>query len=58
VLFDQITNGADFVGRRPIIVDPRIIQGEALILGTYCPEQLQEYRDKRGDLKTDDTIKD
>jgi hypothetical protein len=57
-LYDQITNGADFVGRRPIIVDPRIIQGEVLILETYCPEKLQEFRDKLGDLKTDDTIKD
>jgi hypothetical protein len=57
-LYDQITNGADFVGRRPVIVDPRIIQGEVLILETYCPEKLQEFRDELGDLKTDDTIKD
>jgi hypothetical protein len=57
-LFDQITNGADFVGRRPIIVDSRILVGEALILQTYCPEKLQEYKDKIKDLKTDDVIKD
>lgn len=56
-LFDQITNGADFVGRRPIIVDSRILVGEALILQTYCPEQLQQFRDKTEDLKTDDVIK-
>jgi len=57
-LFDQITNGADFVGRRPIIVDSRVLVGEALILQTYCPEKLQEYKDKIKDLKTDDVIKD
>ena len=57
-LFDQITNGADFVGRRPIIVDSRVLVGEALILQTYCPEKLQQFKDKTGDLKTDDVIKD
>jgi hypothetical protein len=56
-LFDQMTNGADFVGRRPIIVDSRILVGEALILQTYCPEKLQQFRDKTQDLKTDDVIK-
>ena len=58
ILHDQISNGADFVGRRPVIVDNRIIAGEALILETYCPDELQEFRDKFDDLKFDDTIKD
>ena len=40
-LLDQITNGADFVGRRPVIVDRRILRGEALILQTYCPDKLR-----------------
>jgi len=57
-LFDQITNGADFVGRRPVIVDSRILVGQALILQIYCPEELQEFKDKVNDLKTDDVIKD
>jgi hypothetical protein len=57
-LLDQLTNGADFVGRRPIIVDSRVLVGEALILQTYCPEKLQQYKDKINDLKTDDVIKD
>ena len=57
-LLDQMTNGADFVGRRPIIVDSRILVGEALILQIYCPEQLDEFKDKVADLKTDDVIKD
>ena len=54
---DMLTNGADFVGRRPVIVDRRILVGEALILATYCPEKLQPYQDRIAELKTDDTIK-
>lgn len=57
VLNDQLTNGADFVGRRPVRVDRRILVGEALILQTYCPDKLEAYQDKLADLKTADTIK-
>jgi hypothetical protein len=56
--FDQLTNGASQVGRRPIIADPRLIQGEALIIETYCPDELEEFRDKFDDLETDDVIAD
>ena len=56
VLYDQLTNGADFVGRRPIIVDRDIVRGEVLILDTYCPDKLDEYQDKINELKYDDTI--
>jgi hypothetical protein len=55
LLYDQLTNGADFVGRRPVIVDRDILRGVALILDTYCPDQLEHYRDAIDDLKTDDT---
>jgi hypothetical protein len=58
VLYDQFANGASFVGRRPVIVDRDLIRGEALILETYCPDELEEYRDKFDDLKFDDVIKD
>jgi hypothetical protein len=57
-LIDTITNGADFVGRRPVIIDRRVLKGEALILQTYCPEKLPDYQSKIDDLKTDDTLKD
>ena len=57
-LIDTITNGADFVGRRPVIIDRRVLKGEALILQTYCPEKLPDYQNKIDDLKTDDTLKD
>ena len=55
ILHDQITNGADFVGRRPIIGDKRVLAGELLILETYCPDELPGFRDKFDDLKFDDT---
>ncbi len=32
------------------------MRGEALILETYCPDKLDEYRDKIDELKYDDTI--
>ena len=32
--------------------------GGALILQVYCPEELEEFKEKFGDLKTDDVIKD
>jgi hypothetical protein len=57
VLNDLLTNGADFVGRRPVIVDHRILLGEALILQTYCPDKLKPYQDKILKLKTADTVK-
>ena len=54
-LADQITNGAAFVGRRPVIIDRDLVVGELLILQTYCPEHLEDYRDQIDDYKTDDT---
>lgn len=57
ILNDQLTNGANFVGRRPIIADRQVVQGELLILQTYCPDELQEFRDKFDDLDYDDVVK-
>jgi len=54
---DMLTNGADFVGRRPVIVDRRLVVGEALILETYCPDKLAQYQDRINELKYDNTIK-
>ena len=56
-LLDSLANGASFVGRRPVIVDRRILLGEALILQTYCPDKLGRYQDKINQLKTADVIK-
>jgi len=57
-LLDRLVNGASFVGVRPVIVDRDLIAGEAAILATYCPEELEEFTDKFGDLELDDVIRD
>jgi hypothetical protein len=57
LLADQITNGASFVGRRPVIFDRRFVVGEALILQIYCPDKLAPYQEKIDEYKYDDTIK-
>jgi hypothetical protein len=59
VLFDTLTNGASFVGKRPVIVDRNALKGELLILQTYCPDKVQQYKDKISEkLKFDNTLKD
>jgi hypothetical protein len=57
LLFDQLTNGASQVGKRPILADSRVVRGELLILDTYCPDKLPGFRDKIKDLDFDDVIK-
>lgn len=57
VLFDQLRNGAAFVGERPIIVDRRVVQGERLILETYCPEKLPKYEETIAHLEYEGTIR-
>jgi hypothetical protein len=52
-----MTNGASFVGQRPVIVDRQILRGEALILQTYCPDKLPDFVQKINQLKTADTVK-
>jgi len=56
-LLSTLTNGASFVGQRPVIVDRSILQGELLILETYCPDKLEPYKEKVEQLKTDDVLK-
>ena len=51
ILNDQISNGAAFVGRRPVIIDNRLVRGEALLLETYCPDELPEFLEKFDDLQ-------
>ena len=56
-LFSLFTNGASHVGQRPVIVDRRLIAGQALIMETYCPDELEDFREEVEDLKFDDTLK-
>ena len=58
ILFDQLTNGASHVGKRPIISDRRVVQGGVLIVETYCPEEIEKIRETIEDLEYDDVIKD
>jgi hypothetical protein len=56
ILADALANGASHVGRRPIIADRRLVQGQLLILETYCPDELADFREELEDLEFDDVI--
>ena len=51
-LFSMLTNGAAGPGARPVIADTRLLQGQKLIIQTYCPDQLEDFQNKVNDLKT------
>ena len=53
----QLSNGAAQTGLRPVQVAYRVVQGEALILGVYCPEQLPAFREYVAGLKFADVIR-
>jgi hypothetical protein len=50
----QLANGAGGPGTRPTTVDGRVIQGELLAIGIYCPEQLADFTNYIKGLKFDD----
>lgn len=52
-----VSNGAAFVGQRPVIGDTRALKAEAKILEIYCPDKLDDFKDRLDDLKTDDTVR-
>jgi hypothetical protein len=52
----QLTNGAAQTGSRPVLVARRVVQGEELILGVYCPEKLPEFQEYVAGLKFADVI--
>jgi hypothetical protein len=53
----ELTNGAAFVGLRPVIVAKRVVLGELLVLQTYCPEKVPAFQRKINDLKFKNTIR-
>ncbi|MCT9008205.1 hypothetical protein ACWGKW_29940 [Streptomyces sp. NPDC054766] len=53
----NVSNGAAFVGQRPVIGDGRALAAEATIMKIYCPDKLDKIQDKLDDLKTDDTVR-
>jgi Tfp pilus assembly protein FimT len=52
-LFTMLMNGASGPGARPVVADSRLLQGQALIMQVYCPDQLEEFQKFVNDLKTD-----
>jgi hypothetical protein len=54
ILLSLLTNGATGPGTRPVIADSRVVQGQLLIIEIYCPEELEDFKEFVGDLKTDD----
>ncbi|GAA2314355.1 hypothetical protein OKJ48_43815 [Streptomyces kunmingensis] len=53
----NLSNGAGFVGQRPVIADSQAVRAEAKVLEIYCPDRLHKIQDRIDDLKTDDTVR-
>ena len=53
-LLAQLVNGATGPGSRPVIADSKVLQGQAIIIGVYCPDQLDEFNEFVDALKTSD----
>ncbi|MFJ8138517.1 hypothetical protein [Streptomyces sp. NPDC096013] len=53
----NVSNGAAFVGQRPVIGDTAALRAEIKILEIYCPDKLHKIQDKVDDLKTDNTVR-
>ena len=53
-LYGGLTNGAAGPGQRPIIADNKAVQGVALIIKVYCPDQAEDFQQVIDDLKTAD----
>lgn len=54
----QLSNGASQVGQRPVIVAPRVVLGELVVLQVYCPEHVARFREVISGYEFDDTIND
>lgn len=50
-----LVNGASGPGSRPIIADRDVVQGEVLVIGTYCPDQLGAFTKQIKQMKFEDT---
>src|SRR3954452_7681567 len=51
-LFTLLTNGAAGPGARPVIADTRLLKGQLLIIQTYCPNELDDFKKFVDDLRT------
>jgi Tfp pilus assembly protein FimT len=43
LVLNELTNGAAGPGRRPILVEDRVLRSQLLIIGVYCPDELPNY---------------
>ncbi|RZL74302.1 MAG: hypothetical protein EOP32_35005 [Rhodococcus sp. (in: high G+C Gram-positive bacteria)] len=48
----QLANGSGGPGTRPIITDSRLLQGQLLVIKTYCPDELADFQQFVDDLET------
>ncbi|TXS54421.1 hypothetical protein [Streptomyces sp. t39] len=53
----NMSNGAAFVGQRPVIADSQVVRAEAKVLEIYCPDELERIQDRLDDLDLDDTVR-
>lgn len=51
-LLAGLSNGAGGPGQRPTLVESRLLQGQLLIIQTYCPEEAEEFQDFVDSLNT------
>jgi hypothetical protein len=54
----QLSNGAGGIGLRPITVDKQTLQGEYLILKTYCPDKVEKFATLYDGLDYADVVKE
>jgi hypothetical protein len=56
VLDGMLANGAAGPGQRPVLADRKVLQGEALIIQTYCPDQLPAFTEYVANLNLNDEV--
>ena len=52
LMLSALSNGAGGPGMRPTIVESRLLQGQLLIIETYCPDQADAFREFADSLNT------
>ncbi|MGU3643398.1 hypothetical protein ACLBXX_00400 [Microbacterium sp. C23T] len=53
-LLAGLSNGAGGPGLRPTLVESRLLQGQLLIIQTYCPDEAKEFQEFVDSLNTVD----
>lgn len=56
VLNGMLANGAAGPGQRPVLADRKVLQGEALIIQTYCPSELPAFTEYVANLDLNDEV--